>query len=76
MHLTCLLFQTYIDVFDHMNVQSAIRSLQLEIRHGVIELDVLQALANGFVDLCALLTLELGFLKIALQRVGRGIAII
>lgn len=59
-----------------MNVQSAIRSLQLEIRHGVIELDVLQALANGFVYLCALLTLELGFLKIALQRVGRGIAII
>lgn len=76
MHLICLWFQTHIDVFNHMNMQSAIRSLQFEIRHGVIELNVLQALADGFVDLCALLTLELGLLKISLQRVGRGIAII
>ena len=51
---------TNIHVLDNMHMQPTVCCLQFEIGHGVVKLDIDQALSDRLVYLGALVTLEFG----------------
>ncbi len=59
-----------------MDVQAAVLGLELEVGDGGVKLNLGQALADGLVDLCALLALELGAGQLGLERAVRGGAVV
>lgn len=68
--------RTHVAVLDDVDVEAAVGRLELEVGDGVVELDVGEALADGLVDLGALVALVARVAQVHLERVGRGVAVV
>jgi hypothetical protein len=66
----------FVYVLRDMDVQAAVKRLQLEIRNGIIELDLEEGFTNGLVDAGTFVALVSQLLQVSFQRVGWRVSVI
>lgn len=66
----------YIAILHHVHIEPSVYRLKLQVGYRVVELNVLKALSDGFVDFRDFVPLISGPIQLRLERTGRGIAIV